>query len=110
MGTYVGKGHLDEVKRKGFLLRLIHSVEKFKNFREVALQQITDQTGEYYIMSSENPMFEQCLEDASPNQVIEEAKNALSQIERLEKRFSRDTVNISVVGRARQGKVDCCNL
>lgn len=74
MGTYVGKGHLDEVKRKGFLLRLIHSVEKFKNFREVALQQITDQTGEYYIMSSENPMFEQCLEDASPNQVIEEAK------------------------------------
>lgn len=105
LGTYVGKGHLDEVKKKkDFFLRLIHSVEKFKNFREVALQQITDQTGEYYIMSSENPMFEQCLEDASPNQVIEEAKNALSQIERLEKRFSRDTVNISVVGRARQGK------
>ena len=57
LGTYVGKGHLDEVKKKkDFFIKLIHSVEKFKNFREVALQQITDQTGEYYIMSSENPI------------------------------------------------------
>lgn len=42
------------------------------------------------------------LEDAAPH--IEELRKLRGDISRIHKRFSRDTLNIAVIGRARQGK------
>lgn len=104
-GDYVGKGHLDIVKEKQkFFSSLIVLLEEFQSFRETVLSQIENKEGEYYKMSVEDADFEQNILDASPGNTIELAKEALKECDNLYKRFCRDSINISVIGRARQGK------
>ncbi len=104
-GEFAGKGHVDIIRRKRvFFEALVNVLDDYCSFRSNALAQISAGSGEYYMMSVENPCFQQALETASPDEVLALAQLSLKEIGQLEKRFSRDSINISVIGRARQGK------
>ena len=102
---YEGCGHLQVVidKRKSFedILRM---VEEYSVMRDNAIRQIDGGKGEFFQMASDDPSFRQKLELTDPQPVIERLKASIKECDRLEKRFSRDTINISVIGKARQGK------
>lgn len=102
---FEGKGHLEAIKKKkDFFEKLKLSLEEYQALREGMLEQINRQKGEYYAMSLEDPTLSQKLEIADPSATILQLQRCIAECERLEKRFNRETINISVVGRARQGK------
>ena len=79
-------------------------MDEYSTLRETILSQIKEQKGEYYVMSVEDPTFQEKVELADPSAFVLQLQKCQKECERLEKRFNRDTINISVVGRARQGK------
>lgn len=102
---YAGHGHLDLVKSKASHLAQVKALLiNYQSTRENILQNIANKQGEYYAMSIEDPMFEDSIKEASAEDVIENIDKALAELQLLENRFSRPTINISVIGRARQGK------
>lgn len=102
---FEGKGHLEAIKKKkAFFEGLMQTLLDYQTLRENVLMQINNQKGEYYLMSLEDPTLQQKMELADPSVVILQLQKCQSECERLEKRFNRETINISVVGRARQGK------
>ena len=104
-GEYVGRGHIDKVReKKKFFEELLRKLEDYQGFRAMALNQIASENGAYYILSMENPVFRQNIETASPDEAIAHVKSALQELRKLEMRFERDSISISVIGRARQGK------
>ena len=102
---FEGKGHLEAIrKKKAFFKELKTALEEYQALRENMLSQITKQQGEYYNMSMEDPTVHQKIVLADPSMTLSQLQKCLAECERLEKRFNRETINISVVGRARQGK------
>ena len=105
LGVYQGHGRVDSVaERKTFFESLKKTVLSFKDYRSLILQQISDKEGAYYEMSVNDPTFESRLVNCSPDSVIQAINDSLHECDNLMKRFSRDSINISVVGRAGQGK------
>ena len=103
--AYEGKGHLEVIRQKGaFFTDLTHLLDEFSALRETILSQIKEQKGEYYVMSIEDPTFMDKVELADPAAALLQLQRCQQECERLSKRFNRDTINISVVGRAGQGK------
>lgn len=104
-GAFTGHGHLDAVTAKEVELKKILSIlSEYQVMRDNILYNIHEQKGEYYAMSLEDPLFAQAVEAANAEESINSIYSALGELELLKKRFSRETINISVVGRARQGK------
>lgn len=104
-GEHEGHGHLQKVEEKITFLNNVHqALIDYDKFRTKALVQIENQNGDYYNMSVEDPTFEQKLIDASPAKAIEDVQKALNKLDELCVRFDRETINISVIGRAGQGK------
>ena len=102
---FEGKGHLEVIKKKkNFFDDLNRLMDEYSTLRETILAQIKEQKGEYYVMSVEDPTFQEKVELADPSTFILQLQKCQKECERLEKRFNRETINISVVGRARQGK------
>lgn len=102
---FEGKGHLKAIlEKKMFFEELLRLVDDYSTLRETILSQIREQNGEYYVMSIEDPTFLNKVEAADPSSVVLQLQKCLNECDRLEKRFNRDTINISVIGRARQGK------
>ena len=102
---FEGKGHLEVIKKKkGFFEELGSLMDEYSTLRETILSQIKEQKGEYYVMSVEDPTFQDKVELADPSAFMLQLQKCQAECERLEKRFNRDTINISVVGRAGQGK------
>lgn len=102
---FEGKGHLESIRNKKVFFQDLKTVlEEYQALRENMLSQIKKQQGEYYNMSMEDPMLLQKIEMADPSATLLQLQKCLTECERLEKRFNRETINISVVGRARQGK------
>lgn len=102
---YKGKGHLEVIKKKAeFFQETLTLLEEYKDLRDIIIGQITAQQGEYYQLHLEDPAFLQKIEAADPASVLTHILQCKNECDRLEKRFNRDTINISVVGRARQGK------
>lgn len=105
LNAYVGNGHLQVVlKKMEFLNEVKNLLGFYANFRNKVVLQIENQKGDYYNMSLEDPIFEQRLLGATPNSTIEKIDKTLKKLEELKIRFSRDSINISVIGRAGQGK------
>ena len=104
-GLFEGHGHLEVVveKRKSFE-EILRIAEEFSSMRDNALSQIEKGRGEFMLMANDDPSFQQKLMLADPQAVIEKLKASIKECVRLEKRFNRDTINISVVGQARMGK------
>lgn len=102
---FEGKGHLEAIrKKKVFFDGLMQTLQEYQTLRENVLAQIKAEKGEYYAMSVEDPTLQQKMELADPSATILQLQKCLAECRRLEKRFNRETVNISVVGRAGQGK------
>lgn len=103
--SFEGKGHLEAIKKKkDFFNDLNRLMDEYSTLRETILSQIKEQKGEYYVMSVEDPTFQEKVELADPSAFMLQLQKCQKECDRLEKRFNRDTINISVVGRARQGK------
>lgn len=103
--AYEGKGHLEVIRQKRvFFTDLTHLLDDFSALRETILSQIREQKGEYYVMSIEDPTFMDKVALADPSATILQLQKCLAECGRLENRFNRETINISVVGRAGQGK------
>lgn len=104
-GDYEGKGHIATInEHKVFFQELEQTLKDYQSFRLNVLRQITEKCGEYYTMSLEDPTFAERVQQASPDQAITKVEACLKECKRLETRFNRDSINISVIGRARQGK------
>lgn len=104
-GQYVGLGHLTVIeKQESFFEKLKQVLIDFENFRQTVLSQISSKHGEYFQMSIEDPGFTDRVKAADPSAVLLKVKDCLEQCKYLKHRFGRDTINISVIGRARQGK------
>lgn len=102
---FEGKGHLEVIiKKKAFFNELMLALQEYQALRENMLSQINSNRGEYYTMSIEDPTLQQKIELADPSATILQLQKCLAECDRLEKRFNRETINISVVGRAGQGK------
>ena len=102
---FEGNGHLEVIrKKKEFFQELKTALEEFQTLRDNILSQIENKQGEYYNMSIEDPTLIQKVELADPSATIVQLQKCSAECDRLEKRFNRDTINISVVGKARQGK------
>lgn len=102
---FEGKGHLEAIrKKKEFFDGLMQTLQEYQTLRENVLTQIKAEKGEYYTMSVEDPTLQQKVELADPSATILQLQKCLAECGRLEKRFNRETINISVVGRAGQGK------
>lgn len=103
--NFKGKGHLEVIKkRKDFFSKLLSDLHDYQTLRTTILTEIKNQQGQYYNLSIEDPTLEQKVEVANPDETIKKLEVCIKECDRLEKRFNRDTINISVVGRARQGK------
>lgn len=104
-GQYEGKGHIQEITRKiDFCKKIKGILESYTDFRNKVLSQIADRKGEYYELSLEDPTFEQKVESASAEEALKKVAEAMKALSELHIRFDRETINISVVGRAGQGK------
>ena len=104
-GNYKGKGHLQFVCQKiEFYKNIKQILWNYSIFRDRVMYQIENQKGDYYELSVEDPTFEQKIISASPNDVICKVDEALKKLEELKNRFNRETINISVIRRAGQGK------
>ena len=105
IGIYADCGHLNFVKEKlEFYKGLLKELEDFEMFRNHIMEQIENCQGSHYMMSIEDPLYLQHVQDASPENVIGKVKACIGELQNLESRFNRDTINISVIGRAGQGK------
>ena len=104
-GAYEGKGRLNIIEqRKLFFEKLKITLSEYESFRVAAISQIDGKQGEYYVLSAEDPSLEKRLEETATHNVSKQVEACIGTCNRLFQRFNRDSINISVVGRARQGK------
>lgn len=105
LGKWAGQGMVDQVrKKKEFYESLLDALNSYQNQHNLILEGIRNKSGIYYLLTASNPDFEDNIEEATPQKAIEKVTSAIAELESLEKRFDRETINISVVGLARQGK------
>ena len=65
---FEGKGHLEIIKKKKeFFEGLSRLMDEYSTLRETILSQIKEQKGEYYVMSVEDPTFQDKVELADPS-------------------------------------------
>ncbi len=104
-GSYEGKGRIDDVhERQGKLDKITSLVSEFDRFRTRALRDIENKRGNFYALSIEDPSFTDNLLNADPKNLLTLMKTCNDRLSMLNKRFSRNSINISVIGRHRQGK------
>lgn len=102
LGKYEGKGLLTAIEEcSSHLKKIKQNVEDFSDFRDKILQ---GKEGEYASFFQNDPNLETRINAASPETVKKHLETCLAECSRLQERFGRDTINISVIGRARQGK------
>lgn len=104
-GIWAGQGMVDKVReKKAFYQSLLEALTNYQTKRAVVMKNIQEKSGVYYSLTANDPNFEDNITEASAEDVISKVHEALRELDSLEKRFDRDTVNISAVGRAGQGK------
>lgn len=102
LGKYEGKGLLMGIEEcSNYLEGLKKKVKEFSDFRDEILQ---GKEGEYASFFQNDPNLEIRINEANPEKVKAHLETCLAECSRLQERFGRDTINISVIGRARQGK------
>lgn len=104
-GSFAGQGMVDKVReKKAYYQSLLEALNDYQTKRAVVMKNIQEKSGVYYSLTASDPNFEDNITNASAESAINKIHVALRELDSLEKRFDRDTVNISAIGRARQGK------
>lgn len=98
-------GRLKEISDKKSKADALKTVLlSFRDFRDETLRQIREKSGPYYTISQKDPMFLERVLACDPTDTMSLLETYNEEVDRLYNRFSRDTINISVIGRAGQGK------
>ncbi len=105
LGEWAGQGRVDVVKKRIEFFQCLQSrLVEFSEKRNSILNEIKNKQGDYYFLTAEVPNFSEALEASSPESVMKAVEAQLKELESLCNRFDRNTINISVIGRAGQGK------
>ena len=104
-GQWEGKGRVASVEQMiVFYQNLLSELESYSVRRDSILLEINNQQGDFYLLTASIPGFADALHKASPKKACDAVRAQLKELESLKNRFNRDTINISVIGRAGQGK------
>lgn len=87
-----------------FLESLYKRIEDYENKREYFLSHANDQSSDCFILFQEDPLLSERIKTANGADLKNKILVCIKECKRLIARFSRDTINISVIGRARMGK------
>lgn len=105
LGEYQSQGFLKAIDDcSTHLTRIQEEVKNFSEFRDTLLESAKTGTGEYASYFKNDPDLENRIKEADPEHVLKHLETSITECTRLHTRFDRDTINISVIGRARQGK------
>lgn len=98
--------HLGKIEeKKKFYEDLLIKVKEFERFRtESLLAQEQSKSGPYYSYFKSDPTLIDRVTNATAADTIKKIEECIAKCNQLYARFNRDTINISVVGKARQGK------
>lgn len=102
---YEGKGRLATIQTNmAFLLLLEEEVKKLEQFIASVKLQKDRGEGKYVDLAEKEPLFFQRIESISLDSLKLKLNAQKKELERLLKRFSRETIQIAFIGQARQGK------
>lgn len=87
-----------------FLRNVKTQIEELNSLTKQINQQITDKRGSYYVMLQSDPSMETRFMAVSTNEVTKLINAQIERLEILKKRFSREAVQIALIGYERQGK------
>lgn len=91
-------------QRLQYLDKLGKEIEKLESLLALIHSQNDAKSGTYYTILANDPAMEMRLQQVSTAHVSQLLEQTRKELQRLQVRFSRDGINISVIGRARQGK------
>lgn len=104
-GRWMNNGRLQQIehaeKRLGHIRKQVESLKELMGQIEYQKQQ---QKGEYYALLQKDSEMEENMKKVDPNAVTACMDNLQSELNLLKKRFSRESVQIAMIGRERQGK------
>lgn len=104
-GQWEGKGRLQQIQRAEANLEVLRQkINSLNELLGLIEHQKQEQRGDYYAMLQKNPSMEEKLKNVSSSEVIKNINLLQEEIDLLKKRFSRETVQIAMIGRERQGK------
>ena len=105
LGEYVGQGYLESIiSSKKFFENLKTKVKAFEEKRVKLIECNEKNDDSFYSYFAEDPTLIDRIKVASSEDTLSIIDECIKECTRLYTRFNRDSINISVVGRARQGK------
>ena len=104
-GQWTGRGRLQQIERAEANMEQIRQrIIALQDLLELIHHQQTEQHGEYYVMLQKEPQMQEKLEAVNTKNVTEAINTLQEELNLLRKRFSRESVQIAMIGRAGQGK------
>ena len=104
-GQWTGRGRLQQIERAEAKMELIRQrITALQDLLGLIHHQQTEQRGEYYAMLQREPQMEEKLDAVNTKNVMEAIAALEEELALLKKRFSRESVQIAMIGRAGQGK------
>lgn len=99
------KSHLERIKKyQDFFGSVQSDIKRFEEYRNKLLNDINQDEGVFSQMKKQYPDIEEKIKNASSDNALNYIGESIDECNRLINRFNRDSINISVIGRARQGK------
>ena len=104
-GHWANNGRLQQIERAEHRLSDIRNkVESLKELMSQIEYQKQEHRGEYYTLLQKDFQMEEKLKEVDTNGAVTSINNLQSEFNLLKKRFSRESVQIAMIGRERQGK------
>lgn len=104
-GQWKGKGRLQQIERaEGHLDLIRQRISALEELMALIQHQKNEHRGEYFAMLQKEPQMEDKLDAVNVKNVSGAIVVLQEELELLKKRFSRESVQIAMIGRERQGK------
>lgn len=104
-GKYQGNGRLATIQQKlTFVEQLEKDVNAFEAFINQIKQEIQHSNGAFADLVEKQPQFANRLSEIQLQELKQKIMLQKDELQRLQNRFSRDSVQIAFIGQARQGK------
>lgn len=104
-GKYQGNGRLATIQQKlTFVEQLEKDVDAFEEFLNQIKSDIQQSNGKFADLVEKQPQFANRLSEIQLQELKQKIMLQKDELQRLQNRFSRDSVQIAFIGQARQGK------
>lgn len=104
-GQWTGRGRLQQIERAEAKMELIRQrITALQDLLTLIRHQQIEHRGEYFAMLQREPQIVEKLDAVNLKNVIDALGALQEELELLKKRFSRESVQIAMIGRERQGK------